>query len=77
MSSAYCATCVFLDNAFGRSCIRKENKIGATIDPCGMPISIFLIDEYVFPTQVQIHRSDNKFLMYWNIIPVIPMFFSL
>ena len=57
----YCATCVFFDNAFGRSCIRIVNKIGEIIDPCCMPISIFFID--VFPARVQIHRSDKKFLM--------------
>ena len=53
------------DNAFGRSCIRIVNKIRAITDSCGMPISIFLIDEYVFPARVQIiHLSDKKFLMY-------------
>ena len=60
--SAYCATCVFFDNALGRSCIIMLNKIGAIIEPCGIPISIFLIDEYILPTQVQIHLSNKMFL---------------
>ena len=40
--SAYCATCLFIDNAFGRSCIRMVNKIGAIIEPCGPPMSMIL-----------------------------------
>ena len=77
--AAYYATCVCFDTTFGRSCIRIVNKIGAILCPCGMPMSILLINEYdiVFPTRVQMHRSDKTFLMYWNTIPVIPTFVSL
>ena len=78
-SSIFCILChmwVFFYHAFGRSCIRIVNKIGAIIDPCGMSISIFLINESVFPTRVLMHRSDKTFLMHWNIVPVIPTFFS-
>ena len=61
ISSAYCATCVLFDNTFGRSCIIILNRIGAIIEPCGIPISIVLLDEYVLPTRVQVHLSDKKF----------------
>ena len=60
--SAYCATCVLFDNTFGRSCIIMLNRIVAITEPCGIPISIVLLDEYVLPTRVQIHLSDKKFL---------------
>ena len=40
------------------------NRIGAITEPCGIPISIVLLDEYVLPTRVQIHLSDKKFLKY-------------
>ena len=40
------------------------NRIGAIIEPCGIPISFDLLDEYVLLTRVQIHLSDMKFLKY-------------
>jgi len=50
-------------NTFGRSCIIILNRIGAITEPCGIPISIVLFDEYVLPTRVQIHLSDKKFFL--------------
>ena len=64
ISSAYCATCVLFDNAFGRSCIIMLNRIGAIIEPCGILITNVLLDDYVLPTRVQTHLSDKKFLKY-------------
>ena len=55
---------VLFDNTFGRSCIIMLNRIGAIIEPRGIPISIVLLDEYVLPTRVQIHLLDKKFLKY-------------
>ena len=50
------------------------NRIGTIFEPCGIPISVVLLDEYVLPIRVQIHLSDKKFLKYWNIIPIIHVF---
>ena len=55
---------MLFDHTFGRSCIIMLNRIGAVIEPWGIPISIVLLDEYVLPTRVQIHLSDKKFLKY-------------
>ena len=64
------------DNTFGRSCIRMENKRGAVIEPCAIPTSIFLLDEYVLLSRVQIQLSDKRFSRYLNIIckAIIPAF---
>ena len=64
------------DNTFGRSCIGMENKRGAITEPCAIPISIFLLDEYVLLSRVQIQLSDKRFLIYRNIIctAIIPAF---
>ena len=52
------------------------NKRGAIIEPCAIPISIFLLDEYVLLTRVQVQISHKRFLIYWNIIctAIIPTF---
>ena len=39
---------MLFDNTLGRSCIIMLNRIGAIIEPCGIPISIVLLDEYVY-----------------------------
>ena len=41
------------------------NRIGAIIEPCGIPISIVLLDEYVLRTRVQTHLSDKT--LFFNI----------
>ena len=42
-------------NTFGRSCIIILNRIGAITEPCGIPISIVLLDEYVPGGAMAIH----------------------
>ena len=53
-----------------------ENKRGAVIEPCAIPTSIFLLDEYVLLSRVQIQLSDKRFSRYLNIIckAIIPAF---